>query len=186
MQELDAITLKRASKGDHRAFKRLYDHYAPFIWKVLFPLANGDTTIAGELTQTTFVKVYRSAGGFRGGAAFSTWIYRIAYTTALQYLKRRHQTTLPAVDPDLLDGTEQADSYDNRELVSRILVTLTPEDRFLLVAREVDALSFDELSTITGKNAGALRTRLHRIKEGIRSSFHQEKSVAAGAHYAYQ
>ena len=180
MQELDDITLKRALKGDHKAFKMLYNHYAPFLWKVLFPLSNRDMQLAQELTHDTFVKAYTSSAQFKGEAAYSTWLYRIAYTTALaRFRKVRH--TAPGIEPDLLAGELRSDTFDTRELAAQILSSLNGEDRFLLVSREIDALSFDDLAHITGKNAGALRTRLHRIKETIRNSFTRPEPVATGA-----
>jgi len=185
MLELDSITLKRALKGDHRAFKLLYDHYAPFIWKVLYPMSSRDMAIARELTHDTFVKAFTSSGSFRGESAYSTWLYRVAYTTAMEHFKKQRSTSV-FLEPDLFAGTMQADEFDNRQIAEKILASLPDEDRFLLVSREVDAISFDDLAVVTGKNSGALRTRLHRIKENIRSTFVPHEPVTAGVCHEYQ
>jgi len=183
MQELDAITLKLAIKGDQKAYKKLYDHYAPFIWKVLFPMSNRDMMIARELTQNTFVKAFRAADSFRGDSAYSTWLYRIAYSTAMEHFRKTRSLPATGTDPDLLGSTERSDSFDNRELVAKILATLSADDRFLIIAREVDAVSFEDLAEITGAKAGALRTRLHRLKETIRNAFPVEEVTAAGGYH---
>lgn len=175
MQELDAITTKRATKGDRHAFKKLYDLYAPFLWKILFPMSGRNMETARELMQDTFVRINDTLKQFKGNSALSTWLYRIAYTTAMMYYrKNRHSrqfTTITGREP----GPDRADTFDNKQIVHKILSQLSPDERFLLVAREVDGISFDELATITGDSSGALRTRIHRLKETVRSMFPQER-----------
>lgn len=174
MQELDAITLKRAAKGDRHAFKSLYEHYAPFLWRVLYPLSGRDMMTARELLQDTFIHVNDTLKQFRGKSTLSTWLYRVAYTTAMQYLRKPEKRYRFHTYRDIQRGKERSDAFDNRQLVHTILGNLKLEDRFLLVAREVDGLSFDELAVITGNRPGALRTRLHRVKESVRAAFPNE------------
>lgn len=183
MQELDDITLKRVTRGDRRAFKKLYDHYAPFIWKVLFPMSNRDINTARELTQDTFVKAYKAAGSFKGNSAFSTWLYRIAYSAAMEYYRKIKTVPSGSIDPDLLSGNDSTETFDNKEIAARILTSLSTEDRFLIVSREINAVSFEELETVTGIKSGALRTRLHRLKESIRNAFPEEKAAVEGGVY---
>lgn len=183
MQELDTHTLTRALKGDQRAFKLLYDHYAPFIWKVLYPMSNRDMTTARELAHDTFVKAFTSSRSFRGESAYSTWLYRIAYTTAIEFFRKQRKGNF-TIEPDLLAGTMLSDSFDNHQITEKILTSLTEDDRFLLVSREIDAISFEDLAVVTGKSSGALRTRLHRIKENIRNAFTMNEPVTAGVSHA--
>jgi RNA polymerase sigma-70 factor, ECF subfamily len=180
MKELDDITLRSAIKGDRHAFRLLYDHYAPFIWKVLFTMGGRDMTTARDLVQDTFVKAYTALGQFKGKSAFSTWLYRIAYTTAIAHARRSRLKTLDHAEIDAISGSDRTDAFDNRELARKILGSLSEEDRFLLISREVEDIAFDELAIITRRNAGALRTQLHRCKERIRDSFPQEVFAAGG------
>ncbi|MBN1756976.1 MAG: RNA polymerase sigma factor [Chitinispirillaceae bacterium] len=175
MQELDDITLKKAARGDQKAFKSLYDLYAPFIWKVLFPISERDMTTARELLQDTFVKVYEALRQFKGESALSTWLYRIAYTTAMGHTRKRKNRFRFQPYDDTLVGSNRTDTYDDRQLARKVLDSLSTNERFLLIAREIDGISFDDLSLITGQKSGALRTRLHRLKESIRKSFPQEQ-----------
>jgi RNA polymerase sigma-70 factor (ECF subfamily) len=167
MKELDSITLHRAIKGDRKAFKALYDHYSPFVWRLVFKMVSGDQFLAQELLQETFVKLHGSIGNFRGEAGLSTWIYRIAYNLSITAFNQRKRFTSLDSTENLLAGKEQADYYDNSEFIKKVLAALSADDRFLLVAREVDGMGYDEISEITGQNEGALRTRLHRIKEQL-------------------
>jgi RNA polymerase sigma-70 factor (ECF subfamily) len=175
MKELDTATLQRAKKGDRHAFKTLYTLYASFLWRVIFPMAGRDMTVARELVQDTFIKVHRSLRQFRERSALSTWLYRIAYTTAMAYARKPINRYRFQPNIDTLRGTDRTDEFDERQLAGRILASLSADDRFLLVAREIDDIPFDDLSVITGQNSGALRTRLHRLKETIRRSYPQEQ-----------
>jgi len=168
MKELDSITLHRAIKGDKKAFKALYDHYSPFVWRVVFKMVSGDQFLAQELLQETFVKLHRTLDNFRGDSGLSTWMYRIAYNLTISAFNQRKKFILLDDTEQLLAGNDQTDTYDNTEFVKKVLAGLTADDRFLLVAREVDGMSYDEISEIMGQNEGALRTRLHRIKEQLR------------------
>jgi RNA polymerase sigma-70 factor, ECF subfamily len=168
MKELDSITLHRAIKGDKKAFKALYDHYSPFVWRVVFKMVSGDQIMAQELLQETFVKLHRALNNFRGDSGLSTWIYRIAYNLAITAFNQRKKFTGLDGTEIIPAGNDRTDAYDNSEFIKKVIAEVSADDRFLLVAREVDGMSYNEISEITGQNEGALRTRLHRIKEQLR------------------
>jgi RNA polymerase sigma-70 factor (ECF subfamily) len=169
MEDLDRITIQHAIKGDNRAFKAIYDHYSPFIWRVLFKMVSGDRNLAEELLQETFVKIHYALKTFRAESSFATWAYRIAYNVTLHSVaKRKKHSVLTACDDQIADN-HRSDHYEDSEMVHKLLKELSHEDRFLLVAKEVDDFSYDDLSEITNISAGALRTRLHRLKENIRN-----------------
>jgi RNA polymerase sigma-70 factor, ECF subfamily len=173
--ELENEILRKASHGDRKAFRLMYDFYAPFIWKVIFRTVNGNTEIATEVMQNTFIKVHTSMKKFAFDSAFSTWLYRIAYNAALTVIsKRRAEHGRFAEYQENVAGKERSDRYDDQERVRSILEFLSPDERFLLTLREVTGLSFDELSAITGKTEGSLRVAVHRIKERIRQEFGYE------------
>lgn len=169
MEELDRITIQRAIKGDKRAFKAIYDHYSPFIWRVLFKMVSGDKNLAEELLQETFVKIHYALKTFRAESSFGTWAYRIAYNVAMHSVERRKRYSVFTPYEDQIAGNHRTDHYEDTEIVRKLLRELSHEDRFLLIAKEVDDFSYEDLSEITNISAGALRTRLHRLKENIRN-----------------
>lgn len=170
MEDLDSVTLKKAINGDDKAFKALYDHYAPFVWRLLFRMT-GEQQKAKELLQDTFIRVHGGLRKFKGDSSFSTWIYRIAHNSVLMNYRQNQKSKFCDPFEDQVASCSQPDQYINKEMVTRVLSELSIEDRFLLVAREIDGLSFEEIAQICGTSAGALRTRLHRLKEAIRSRF---------------
>ena len=172
MNELDEITVKSAAKGDKKSFKKVYDHYSSFVWKVIFRTVNGDREAAEKILQDVFIKVYRKLSSFKFSALFSTWLYRITFNETLLYLnKKKKQNERVVPFNDSIGKEEKNEPYENRELVSMILKKLTPKERFLLVAREINDIPFEDLAEITGQKAGALRTQLHRIKENIKKHY---------------
>lgn len=170
MEDLDFKILKQASKGDKKAFKLVYDHYGPFTWRLLLRMT-GNEELARELLQETFVRVHFALHKFKGESAFSTWVYKIAHNTVLMNYRKIRLDKKHDQYEDLIAGSYKADGYINRQIVSRILSELTLEERFLLITREVDGMTFEEISQICGVAAGTLRTRLHRLKEDIRCRF---------------
>jgi RNA polymerase sigma-70 factor, ECF subfamily len=184
MVDIDRVTVEQAKKGDSAAFRRLYDHYAPFVWRIVYRTAGSDKDLAEEVVQETFINIHRSIGKFSHGSSPGTWIYRIALNTAHSHLSKRARLQKATVDyNDELHGSGfVADGYDGQELVEKILATLSPEDRFLLVAREIDGMSFEEIAQVTGKSSEALRIRMFRLKDriaGDRESKPLLKEVAA-------
>ncbi len=170
MEDLDSETLKKAIKGDDKAFRALYDHYAPFVWRLVLRMT-GEQQLATELLQDTFIRVHGALKKFKGDSSFSTWIYRIAHNAVLMSYRKNRKAKFHDPFDDQITACSHADQYLNKQLVNRVLADLSIEDRFLLVTREIDGLSFEEIAQICGISAGTLRTRLHRLKETIRNRF---------------
>jgi RNA polymerase sigma-70 factor (ECF subfamily) len=181
VNEIDDITLERAARGDRAAFGRLYAHYSPFVWRLCWRSSNGDRECATELVQNTFVKTYRYLRGFEKGSALSTWLYRIAYSCINEYFAKAalHNSRTAAFDEEYMGAAQPHTPYEDQQLVAELLKPLNEAERFLLTAREADGLSYEELAVITGDAAGALRTRLSRLKSEIRKRFEKMDCTAA-------
>jgi RNA polymerase sigma-70 factor, ECF subfamily len=175
MNEIDEITIKSAAKGNSDAFKRMYDHYALYVWAVIHKTAAGDESAAREILQDVFVRVHRSLRHYRSQSSFSTWLYRIAYNTSISHFSRTAGSRGRMVPLEKAEPTgDISDRLDARHTVRRLLSQITPSERFLIVSREIDDVSFEELSEITGKNPGALRTSVSRIKSKLREMMTNE------------
>ncbi len=180
VKEIDKFTIIKAQRGSKRAFKALYDHYAPSVWRLSYRYCNGEQDLAGEIVQNVFVKVHRALHTFNHQSAFSTWLYRITYNAAMQVHGERtkwQRTMVPLEDTNI--GFQDKDAYETHQQAEQILQLLSSEERFLVTAREVDGLSYQELASITGEAQGALRTRLFRIKASVRERFLKEQQRTA-------
>ncbi len=176
MKEIDETTLVSAQRGNRKAFDRLYKHYSPFIWRICYRAANGERPIAEELMQNIFIKVHRSLEGFSRRSAFSTWLYTIAYSGIKDFFisTAKHNNRMISFEENSYSTGSKGESYDDQQLVKEVLTPLSETDKFLLTAREVDGISYEDLSSITGETEGALRTRLSRLKAGIRTRLSEQ------------
>ena len=133
---------------------------------------HGNSELASEAVQDAFIRVFNSLPKFAGGAAFSTWIYRITFNVCMTLLQKKGKADgMQQIDENTLVSASTAKETDMQHDVQKILKSISAEDRFLLTGREMLGFSFEELADITGKNAGALRTQLFRLKEEIRKKF---------------
>ena len=168
MEELSRDILEKwqTKKG----FTQIYRHYADYVWRLSFRTVNGDHELAKEITQAVFVKLLKAMKTFRYDAAFSSWLYTITYYETLAHLRKRKkewQRSAPLNEEIHSTSQDILEDVENQRSVADVLKTLSPEERFLLVSKEVDGFSFDELATMTGKKSGALRTTLSRLKKKI-------------------
>lgn len=139
----------------------------------MYRTAGNDRETAQEIVQETFIRIHRSLKSFSRASSLGTWIYRVALNASNSFLAHRQHhlsITLP-LNNDLPGTLPSPEEYDTKEFVERTLDTLAPEDRFLLMAKEIDGLTFGELADIFGETSGSLRTRMSRLKTRINAGF---------------
>jgi RNA polymerase sigma-70 factor (ECF subfamily) len=169
----------RCKLRDADAFNQVVLRYQERIFNVLVRMT-GDHQIALDLCQETFLKAYRAIATFEERSALSTWLYRIAANLCLshrRYKRRRPETSLdggapsPDADPphhDLPDGSldpgESVEVRERRERVRRTIDELDPEFRMVVVLRDLEGLSYEEIAESLGCPVGTVRSRLHRAR----------------------
>jgi RNA polymerase sigma-70 factor, ECF subfamily len=176
MVDLDRFTIEHAAKGDEKAFRKLYDHYAPFVWRIVYRTAGGDKEVAEEIVQDTFIRIHGSLKKFTSVSALGTWIYRIAFNAANSCMAKRlhYRQTNISLKEDFPNPGVETDAFETSDLVKKILLSLPVEDRFLLVAKEIDGLTFDQIAEISGKSSESLRTKMFRIRDKIQNNTFSE------------
>jgi RNA polymerase sigma-70 factor (ECF subfamily) len=122
-----------------------------------------------DLLQEILMQIWRSLGTFRGDSASSTWCYRVALNTAMSWRRsdRTRRERLPICD-DLSAAIvpARADKPDSSGLLDRLMAELPPADRAILLL-SLDNVSYSEMAEIVGATEGALRVRVHRIKQWL-------------------
>jgi RNA polymerase sigma factor (sigma-70 family) len=132
-----------------------------------------DHDLANDLTQDTFIKVYRSIPSFREDARLYTWIYRIATNECLQYLrKRRNVFFLPIHDitSELTHHLTQQEGPDGDTIMrtlQKALLTLPDKQRLVFNMRYFDELPYEEIHQITGTSVGALKASYHHAVKKV-------------------
>ncbi len=153
-------------KQQEAQFNSLYQQYAGSIKKLCLGYT-GDTMLAEDLLQETFVKVWNNMSKFRGDAAWSTWIYRIAVNTCLGQLRKKQDKHEPIDDYRL---STLADKQETKEqqiaLLYKCISKLAETDR-LIISLVLEDKPYPEIAAITEITENNLRVKIHRIKKQL-------------------
>lgn len=171
--------IRSVLKGNVNEFEKLVTAYEKNVYNIALRLV-GDPEDAADMTQETFIKAYRALGSFRGDSKFSVWLYRIASNVCLDFLRsrsRRKQVSLSVEDeygeafmelPDMSGNPEeQLMKKLSMEAVRRGLEQLPPQQRQILVLRELGGLSYAELAQSLGLEEGTVKSRIFRARKRL-------------------
>jgi RNA polymerase sigma-70 factor, ECF subfamily len=168
VKSTDTLLVIRAANGDVAAFEQLVRRYQLPIYRHCLNML-GNAGDADEAAQDVFFTVWRSLGRFRGDAAFSTWLYRIATNRCLKTLRQRPQPTAPLVEQKSSLGLPEGEFEGKQtgELVGRAVAALTPQQRTVLLLREVEGLPYEQIAGVLGVSVAAVKSRLNRARVEI-------------------
>ena len=165
--------------GDRSAAEELVERTYSAVYASLYRLC-GDSDLAADLTQETYRKAWEALGGFDGRSQFFTWLYRIAYTTFLNHIRRPRRITSmdEAGAPEMADDRPSADQLlSEREESERLrdAVMRLPEDlRFTVTAHFWGGLPVKEIARIENITTVAIRKRLHKAFSILETQIDEE------------
>jgi len=177
----DKALIVRFNDGDRQAFEELVIRYQQRIYNTALRFLRVDDE-AQEAAQEVFIKVYHALPEFRGESKFSTWLYQVAMNhckNKLKYLKRRHYYTSDSMEQavETQDGEmsrqfatedpdpqQEAQSRETQEKVRAAIDLLADDQREVIVLRELQGLSYEEIADITGQALGTVKSRIHRAR----------------------
>jgi RNA polymerase sigma-70 factor (ECF subfamily) len=164
----DAELVRRTIRGELTAFEQLVDRHRAVVVRVAARIVGPDE--AEDVCQDAFLRAFHRLDDFRGDAPFRSWLLRITHNAALDHLGRRRPEP---VDPQAFDVSEQspvrppAESLELRERIERLerkLHGLSPQHRVVLVLRDAEGLSYEEIADVTDTPLGSVKGRLHRAR----------------------
>lgn len=180
IRDCDQLLVQRAQCGDRYAFDLLVLRYERRILRLIARLVPGRME-AEDVAQDTFLRAYRSLHNFRGDAKFYTWLYRIAVNSAKDFLRRKAERESPFGDVDIYDspGSTAFEVLDmntpdcilmSKQIAAAIYEALNalPVDiRAAILLREMEGMSYKEISAALGCPVGTVRSRIYRAREFI-------------------
>lgn len=174
----EAQLIEAARGGDPEAEKALYSAHVDRVYRLAYRMS-GDETLAEDFTQDTFVRAFRYLPGFRGQAAFSTWLHSIASSVVLNGLRRERSRGRWHSDGDRLEEMADRSPPRDRELrltLHRAVDKLPENLRTVFLMHEVEGYKHAEIAGILAIPEGTAKARLSRAKERLRT----ELSAAPG------
>jgi RNA polymerase sigma-70 factor (ECF subfamily) len=178
----DWALVQQCAAGNEEACTRLVTDHQRMVYQLALHLL-GDAQEALDLSQEVFLKVFRSLNQFRGQSTLKTWIYRIVVNQASnrqRWWRRRHRaqqvrleelTAARAEVPEVRASSLPDRVLQQRETSDRVwraMNALPFDQRAVIVLREIDGLSYEEIATSLGVAVGTVKSRLARAREGLR------------------
>ena len=174
------MIVRKVLQGDVNAFEKLVTEYERAVYAIAQRMT-GNAEDAADMTQETFIKAYNSLSSFRGDSKFSVWLYRIANNVCLDFLRSRSRKPTVSLSAEDDDGEEtQLDIADEsqspelllesaltRDAVRRGLDSLPPDYKQILLLREIQGLSYEEIAAALGIESGTVKSRIFRARKKL-------------------
>lgn len=171
------------AEGDERAFEELVNRHQRWAYRFAWRMVR-NTDAAWDITQQGFVRVYQNVQSFRQDCSFPTWFKRILYNLSIDYWRTVHRRTETEYQDEIAVDTVKADGHDGlcyrplspeklarRKEVAQVLEdamdTLSHEHRTIIILREVEGLSYDEIAEVMACPRGTVMSRLHHARKKL-------------------
>ena len=179
-KEEELAVVQRVQRGDVNAFEDLVAAYEKNVFNLALRMT-GNAQDAEDMAQEAFIKAYNSLSSFRGESKFSVWLYRIVSNVCLDFLRKKNKqgtVSLSVEDddgedsqldlPDLSQSPEELlEKKLTREAVQRGLKALPEDARQILLLREIQGLSYEEIGETLGLESGTVKSRIFRARKKL-------------------
>jgi RNA polymerase sigma-70 factor (ECF subfamily) len=170
----DQLYIAKVINGDTNSFAYLVDSYKDMVFSLAYKMTKNKEE-SEEVSQDTFIKAYKNLNKFKGESKFSTWLYRIAYHTSLDQIKKNknnnatfeiHEVTLNQIQSadDILQGIERK---ERAKIMDECLLRLPEEERSILWMFYYDELSLKEIVEVTLLSEANVKVKLHRARKRL-------------------
>jgi RNA polymerase sigma factor (sigma-70 family) len=177
----DWILINKLKEGDQAAFKQIVETWQDMVYNTAIGIVQ-NAHDAEDVAQDVFVQVYQSIDGFKGNSKFSTWLYRITISKAMDHERRKKRKKRfavikslfgeeqePVVDsPDFNHPGVLLDRKENAATLFQAMKALPDNQRIAFVLNKVEGLSYQEISDVMETSVSAVESLLHRAKTNLR------------------
>ena len=199
--EEDRALIARAQSGDHAAFRQLVERHQRRAFAIALSLVR-DENDARELVQDAFLRVYKGLASFQGTSSFFTWLYRIITNLSIDLIRKPGHRLAELDDSKLdgedtqeadfpllsrIDGADPADVVRRREIAARLqqaLDALPSYHRGVIIMREIEGLSYEEMAQVMGVSKGTIMSRLFHARQKLQRALADCYGEQIGVHAA--
>jgi len=165
----EAQLISRCQQGDQEALKEIFNQYHQKVYRIAYGVVR-QREEALDIVQEVFIKLFRSIRQFQGKSRFYTYLYRMTMNTAIDHTRKMKK--VPSFSMDEEEGFQLSDDaerrpdriLDHKELEARVkwaMDQLSPDQKAVLIFREVEGFSYQEIAEATGSSIGTVMSRLH-------------------------
>lgn len=179
-REEEDLLVSKVQSGDSASFEKLVLDNQTRVYNLALRMV-GNEEDAFDMSQEAFIKAYNSIGSFRGDSRFSVWLYRLTTNVCLDFLRsenRKNHTSLTylsdedddkelEIPDDRFSPETIAEKKDLREAVNKGLLSLPKDYRAILLLREIDGLSYDEIAKALSLEEGTVKSRIFRARKRL-------------------
>lgn len=182
----------RAREGELDAFNLLIDAYERPVYNLCLRMLSS-VQAAEDAAQEAFISAFRSLASFRGGS-FRSWLFRIASNACYDEMRRQRARPVRSLDTPAADDRPQMDfpsdahsldehvqNVELREALRDALMELPPDQRLVIVLRDVQGMDYDEIAEVTNTNLGTVKSRINRARSRLRTAL-QTRSELLPSH----
>lgn len=176
----EAALVKRVQAGDELAFREIVERYQAKVFSIIYGILRNRND-AEDIAQQVFTKIYFSVGNFDFRSSLLTWIYKITVNECYDYLRKKrvrklvYESDFSQEDAQRMEASEPAVSSEapvdsrlaNRDLIVKLLAKVSEEDRNLILLKEVEGHSVEELAGMTGLNENTIKVKLFRTRQKL-------------------
>ena len=176
----EAELVRRVQAGDESAFKDVVDRFQSKVFSIIYGILRNRND-AEDIAQQVFAKIYFSIHSFDFRSTLLTWIYKITVNECYDYLRKKkvrklvYESDFSEDDARKMESSDMAvdrapaadDSLAKRDFVSKLLSKVSEEDRSLILLKEVEGHSVEELAQMTGMNENTIKVKLFRARQKL-------------------
>lgn len=177
--ELELQTIEKVRRGDADAFGYLVEKHQKLVYNLALKML-GSPEDAEDAAQEAFIKAFRSIESFRGESKFSVWLYKLTNNVCLDMLRKKRDATVSLsvedengedseieISDERFSPDEVYEKKEMREALHKALVELDEDFRSVLVLREVNGLSYDEIAEALSLDPGTVKSRIFRARKKL-------------------
>ncbi|MEA2627214.1 MAG: hypothetical protein QOD06_3259 [Candidatus Binatota bacterium] len=178
MERSDWDLVRESRQGSEPAFRELFDRYHRQVLSIALGMS-GNLDDAKDVAQETFIRAHKNLGSFLGESSFYTWLYRITVNAAIDFRRREGRRSEVSADDALGDDVPRAATRSEpdsrmmqkqiRDRVFEVIDELTPEHKATIVLREIEGLSYEDISRVMQCSKGTVMSRLHYARKKLQA-----------------
>jgi RNA polymerase sigma factor (sigma-70 family) len=169
MTNNENLLIDRILAGEQALYAELVNKYKSYAFTIAFKILENRPE-AEEAAQDAFIKAYHHLGGFNRDSKFSTWLYRIAFNTAVSY-KRKRKGSFQSFENVIVEYGQESDGAlernDKKKYIAKAMEKLNEADRLAITLFYLQEFSLEEIADITGMQANTVKVRVHRARQRL-------------------